>query len=79
MCHKQNRRGGAHFHNLVNENKTILFLLPVQYTYFTQPTDGGNFQPFMHCLTDAIDKIVCFGHKISIKLEFWAAFQSFCN
>ena len=67
------------FHNLAIENKIILFRLPLYTTHIIQPLDVGVFQPFKYYHTDAIDKTVWLGYEKFCKLEFLAAFQSFCN
>ena len=61
------------FHNVVTENKIVLFHLPPHSTHLTKPLDVGVFQPFKHYHTDAIDKAVQLGD------EFLSAFQSFRN
>ena len=87
--HTQNKRRGAWlfliiddyssqmilpFHNLVTENKIVLFRLPLYSTHLTQPLDVGVFQSFKHYHMDAIDKTVRLGDEKFGKLEFLAAF-----
>ena len=67
------------FHNLATENNIVLFRLPPDSTQLTQPLDVGDFQPFKHYHTDAIDKAVWLGDEKFGKLEFLAAFHSFRN
>ena len=66
------------FHNLAIGNKIVLFRLPLHSTHFTQPLDVGVFQPFKYYYMDVIAKAVRLGDEKFGKLEFLAAFQSFC-
>lgn len=67
------------FHNLVIENKIILFCLLSHSTYLTQPFDIGVFQPSKHYYTNRIDKAIWLDNEKFSKLEFLAVFQLFRN
>ena len=67
------------FHNLATKNKIVLFYLPTHSTHLTQPLNIGVFQYFKHYHTDVIDNAVWLSDEKFGKLEFLAAFQSFCN
>lgn len=67
------------FYNLTFKNKIILFYLLPYFIYLTKPLDIGVFQFFKYYYTNAINKIIWLDDKKFGKLEFFAAFQLFCN